>query len=412
MLGGARSSGGIGLSQKDSDVTDNHKINTPAAALNWAYGIRDAYDAAISANIEQPISDLLTPIRERLDATDIAEHALLTMALRKVWGSDTRGGAVLRETIEAAVFDSRLRPASAETWATIFAWRPYAGWADPALFDPMAESTWSLPMAAAWIDAHDRVFVDVNERLWQERDRAAAHRETGREAEHVAVPESDIRRAVRECNAERRADVVRRVMRDYVKASTRWARVESDDPDDDLGFELAPRVYRGWIAPQEQSTVRARLMSALAEGKIVAERFVSGAWTAIPAGDWRFVLVRDFDDGERGVFVVLDSDGRDSVGDVRISREAIMRQWAAADGDAEPDDEAPKAERMVTNAAEMRALANSFRDGDGRLPRADDIWAELAGRGFRIDRQAFREATKDMPDRAGRGRPRKAEIPR
>jgi len=389
-------------------VTDNHTITVPAAALEWACGIRDAYDTAISANIEQPISDMLTPIRERLDAADNTEAVLLTTALREVWGAETRDGVLLRETIESAVFDSSFQPASAETWATIFAWRPYAGWADPTLFNPMAEPTWTLPMVAAWIDAHDRVFVDVNNRLWQERERAAAYRETGRESEYVAIPESDIRRAAQERNAESRVGAVRRAMPAYVAASTRWAKIESDDPEDDLGFEIAPRIYRGWLAPQERSTVRARLVSVLAEGKIVAECFTDGVWTAIPAGDWRFLRMLDFNDEDRGVFTVLVSDGG-NIGDVRVSREAVMRLWPAAD---EPGEEAPKAERIVTDADEMRALANGFRDGDGRLPRADDIWTKLASRGYRIDRQAFREATKDMPDRAGRGRPRKAENTR
>jgi hypothetical protein len=94
---------------------------------------------------------------------------------------------------------------------------------------------------------------------------------------------------------------------------------------------------------------------------------------------------------------------------MRVNREAVMQLWAEP---AESGEESPKAERIVTDAGDMRALANSFRDGDGRLPRADDMWTKLASRGYRIDRQAFRDATKGMPDHAGRGRPRKAEIPR
>jgi hypothetical protein len=264
----------------------------------------------------------------REEASRGIDNQILFEALRTAFKGHTVDA--LRDEVLMQVAGGEMRPSHAESLASAFGWEPFAAWADPASFDPMAEPTWTLPMAAAWIDVHECVFRDVDDQITLERIRADDFRSEERDDEYVALPEDDIRRAVSERNAELRADAVRRVMPAYVAASKRWARVYSDDDtDEELGFELAPRIYRGWLTSNGSSTVRDRLVSALAEGKVVAERFVRGAWTAIPAGDWRFLRVISHDGRRSGVIIVLDQDGC-NIGDVRVSREAAMRLWPAA----------------------------------------------------------------------------------
>jgi len=291
----------------------------------WAFGLREAYGerrAVDAAALLRRIHRAMVRIASRP-----ARLEPLLTALREAFPESGVEGKALRADIEILVEGGDMRPSEAEKWASTFGWNPFAGWADPDLFDPMQEEMWSLSMTAAWI-------------RWRELDRAG-------EVYLGAGEEGVDRHATDDYWRKRdRARVIEQVHRRwpaYIKASTRWTEVEHPYlPEDDhqpvadgdaasralekgrCGYVLYPREDRGYSElPEENSCVRDVLHQALRYGRLKATGFRDDAFVSIPVNEWSVLEIIGFHD-DFGVHRVVAPGRREIYQAVHVPREQVL----------------------------------------------------------------------------------------
>jgi hypothetical protein len=415
--------------QEESRATDGQSMSLDRID-RFVSGLREAFgeNRLVAASLLIRVARRLAGAASRPDREDF-----LRAALRKAFSERDAEGVALRSNIETLVEGGEMKPSVAESWAKTFGWSPFSGWADPAKFDPMVGEFWTLPMAAAWIENHDREFASAEDQLWLESNRRAAYEKTGRLHEYVPISESAIRKDVREWNLEQLMVCVRRHWDAYIAQSTRWIEVshspldEEEHPFDDgnagspasertgTGYIVAPREDRGWSnLPGETTETKRLLCEALASGQLKAQRFVSGEFIVIPREQWssindkssaiRIVGFPD-DDGvydSAGVYRAVAPDGAEYIA-VRVPREQVM----AAFPFNMPNVEAGNCARRKIGATELRGLVEAARRDDGTIPNADDLEEKFRADGLQVGRTPLRNMVKELSGRDGPGRPPK-----
>jgi hypothetical protein len=196
----------------------------------------------------------------------------------------------LRSNIIRLVDRGEMSPGQAEAWAVTFGWKPLAGWADPAGFDPMKEVAWSLPMLASWI-------------RW------------------------------------RADDEVRRRWSAYIEPSTQW--VDVSDKGDGTRHAVRPIDDRGYYEVDDfefdndpLTNTKTEMLLALSSGRLAAGGYRDGGFVEIPAGDWTALKVVGFcgaDDApwiRNGIHEVMTPDGERLAYDaVCVWREQVLAEF-------------------------------------------------------------------------------------
>lgn len=370
----------------------------PASIMRWAIGLRDAYgEGRLSATaLLARVALALARAASRPD-----REVLLRTALNEAFSKRSVEGAALRVNIETLVEGGEMQPSAAESWAQSFGWPPFAGWADPAKFDPMAEAFWTLPMTAAWIRWHKL------DRLSQ----AYIDDGTDRDATKDYWRKRDFARVVEQ---------VRRHWHTNIAASTRWMEVEYPAlPDDEhqpsakatasrtleqarRGYVVAPREDRGWSdLPGETTETRRILCEALRSKLLQAERYYDGAFKPIPEDEWSALTIVGFHDDD-GVHRVFAPDGAEYLV-VRIPRKQVVTAFPFRT----TEQEAGKDARRKVGRTELRQLVEATRRDDGTIPNADDLEDKFRADGLQVGRTPLRDMVKELSGRDGPGRPPK-----
>lgn len=134
-------------------------------AATWARGLREYYgdDRINSERLLARANRVLLRAAQSPDRWEALAEALGTYL-----DLNTIEGRALRSYIEVAVEGGEMRPSVAEMWAKRLSWPPFAGWADPISYDPMAEEMWTLPMAVSWISSRQ---PQTQPEIWDETPR-------------------------------------------------------------------------------------------------------------------------------------------------------------------------------------------------------------------------------------------------
>jgi hypothetical protein len=357
-------------------------------------GLRDAYgDGRLNAaSLLTHVARIMARGASRPDRADF-----LRAALREAFGECDVEGAALRSNIETLVEDGAMRPGVAESWAKTFGWRPFAEWADPALFNPMAQEFWTLPMTAAWI-------------RWHKLDRsgeAYIDDETDKEATKDYWRKRDCARIVEQ---------MRRHFHAYIAASTRWIEVEhpalpdeerhpvaSDDAASHVkeqvksGYVVGPREDRGWSDhPGEKTDTKRLLREALSSGLLKAERYSNGGFVPIPSNEWDALKVNGFHDDD-GVYKVVAPHGAEHL-HVRVLRKQVTSVFPF------PEDESGKDTRRPISRPDTIKFIKAKIEETGRVPAADAILKELRDMKRIPDQGFIRQMIRELSGGRGPGR--------
>jgi hypothetical protein len=225
------------------------------------------------------------------DAEKVAGQTAMDTALREAFDDRAPGGALLRSSIMFLPEQRKMSPDQAEAWAVTFGWKPLAGWADPAGFDPTKEVAWSLPMAAAWIRWRD---IDEVRRRWSA----------------------------------------------YIEPSTQW--VDVSDKRDGSRHAVWPINDRGYYEIEDfderendpLTSTKAEMLLALSSGRLVAGGYRDCGFVEIPAAEWTVLNVVGIcgtDEAywiRNGIHKVMTPDGERLAYDaVRVWSEQVLAEF-------------------------------------------------------------------------------------